>query len=74
MSTSGIKQRDQQTAKNMVDAMRNANLLKKASVHNQRIEPLMVVVIAEETMDTPIVLKAYRVLSRLVLISGGDST
>ena len=74
MSTSGIKQRDQQTAKNIVDVMRNANLLKKASVHSQRIEPLMVVVIAEETMDTPIVLKAYRVLSRLVLISGGDST
>jgi hypothetical protein len=58
MSTSGMQTSDQQTEKNMVVEMRNANLLKNASVHNHRIEPLIVVEIAEATIDIPMVVNA----------------
>jgi hypothetical protein len=58
----------------IVVVIKNANFAKNCRVHSQRIEPLITVVTAEATIDTPIVASAYCVRSPLDFIAAGAST
>ena len=58
----------------IVIVIRNANLKKNCSVHNQRIEPEITVVIADAVIDTPSVVSEYCVRSPRVSSFLGAST
>ena len=65
---------DQQMDEKIVLVMRNANFEKNINVQSHRMLPEATVVAAEPTIETPMVVSAYRTRSPRVLRVLGAST